>query len=272
MLGHLRKRIERCRRFGNITHNGIVFDWELAGPEGASYELFREPSQSDQDIASAVSQLRADHDVVSLRITNISQEELAAPIPPDPVVSRPIVEAEQRPFHTILPGDVSEQRIYFQDKLWRSEQGAFRTLGISDIGRRLILVGPNQLEIETLAQLTSRTAAFTQYPRGGDVVRLCAPWKFAAALAIGSFGFIDGAVNAEYLISVEITFNSVPFLDDLYCSASGGPGSIATPIMELRATHERVALRCWRWKNGLACAHNGAEYLRVCRVWDWYPE
>lgn len=38
MLGELRKRIERCRRFRNITRNGIVFDWELAGPNGGSYD------------------------------------------------------------------------------------------------------------------------------------------------------------------------------------------------------------------------------------------
>jgi hypothetical protein len=271
MLGALRKRIERCRRFGNITRNGIVFDWELAGPNGASYELFRQPNHSDEDIACAISQLRADHDVVSLSVTKVSEEELAAPIPPDPVFTRPILDLEKQPFHTILPRDVSEQRIYFQDRFWSLQEGAFRRLGISDIGRRLILVRPNKLEIETLAQLTSRTAAFTQYPRGGDAVRLCAPWKFATTLQIGAYGFIDGAVNGEHLISVEITFNSVPFVDESYCSASGGPGSIATPIAELKPTSDRVALRCWRWNDGYARAHNGSEYMRVCRVWDWYP-
>lgn len=272
MLGELRKRMERCRRYGNITRNGIVFDWELAGPNGASYELFREPKQSDEDIEHAASQLRADHDVVSLFITEVSEEELAAPIPPDPVTRRPVLDSEKRPFHTILPRDVAEQNIYFREKFWCSKDRAFRPLGISDVGRRLILVAPDELALETLDQLIARTAAFTECPRGGDAVRLCAPWKFATSLEIGSYGFIDGAVKEEYLVSVEITFNSVPFVDDSFCSASGGPGSIATPITELRPTNDRVALRCWRWRDGHARAHNGVEYMRVSRVWDWYPE
>src|SRR5207302_883063 len=129
---------------------------------------------------------------------------------------------EQRPFYTILPRDVAEQQIFFQDKFWRSAEGAFRPLGISDVGRRLILTGTNQLEIETFEQLTERTAAFTEFPRGGDVACLRAPWKWAGSLVkVGDYGFIDGAVNAEYLISVHITFNSMPFTDHSYCSASG---------------------------------------------------
>jgi hypothetical protein len=251
----------------------LVFDYELAGPNGAAFELFREPQHSDEEIEVAKSQLRRDQDVVSLQVTNVSAEELAAPVPPDPVTRRPIRETEQRPFYTILPRNVAEQQIFFRDKCWRSAAGAFRPLGISDVGRRLILTDSDQLEIETHQQLMERTAAFTEFPRGGDAACLRAPWKWAGSLVkVGDYGFIGGAVNSEYLVSVEITFNSVPFVDESYCSASGGPGSIATPVAELIPTTERVALRCWRWKDGYARADNGAEYMRVCRVWDWYPQ
>jgi len=272
VLGELRKRIERCRTLGNVTRNGMVFDYELAGPHGAAFELFREPSHSDEDVELAKSQLRQDHDVVNISITSVSGEELTAPLPPDPVTSRPIRELEERPFHTILHRDVAEQRVYFKDRFWRAEEGAFRALGISDVGRRLILVAPDKFEVETHQQLTQRTAAFIEFPRGGDVVRLQAPWKWAGtSVKVGDCGFIDGCVTEEYLISVQITFNSVPFVDERFSSASGGPGSIATAITELKPTSERVAVRCWRWSDGHARAHNGAEYIRVCRVWDWYP-
>jgi hypothetical protein len=272
MFAELRKRIERCRRFGYITRNGVVFDYELAGPHGASFELFRQPDHSDEDIQAAEQHLRADRDVVRLFVTQVSAEEMAAPLLPDPVTSRSIPEPEQRPFHTVLPSDVTAQRIFFQTRFWYSAQGGFPKLGLSDVGKRLILVGPDQLQLETLAELMSRTATFTKFPRGGDAVRLCTPWKFATRLELGDYGFTEGAVSEEYLVSVDITFNSVPFVDDVVCSASGGPGSIATPIRELQATQERKAFRCWRWGDGYARAHNGSEYMRVCRVWDWYPE
>jgi hypothetical protein len=264
--------MERCRRFGNVTLNGVVFAYELAGPQGADYELFREPKHTDDQIEAAKSQLRRDHDVVSISVTEVLAEELAAPIRPDPVTSRPVYDVEQRAFHTVLHKDVACQQILFQDRFWQSEKGAFRALGISDVGRRLILAGPDQLELETHEQLMNRTAAFTEFPRGGDVARLMTPWKWAGQLVkVGDYGFVDGCVGEEHLISVQITFNSVPFVDESFCSASGGPGSIATPISELKPTQERVGMCCWRWSDGRACAHNGAEYIRVCRVWDWYP-
>lgn len=272
MLGELRKRMERCGRFGDVTRSGVIFAYELAGPAGAAYELFREPRHTDEDIEAAKSQLRRDRDVVSISVTTVSPEEMLAPIPPDPVRSRPVLEYEQRPFHTVLHKDVADQQVWFQERLWQAGKGAFRALGISDVGRRLILTGVDQLELETHEQLMNRTAAATEFPRGADVARLQAPWKWAGTLVkVGDYGFIDGCVCEEYLISVNITFNTVPFVDESFCSASGGPGSIATPISELKATDERVALRCWRWTDGRARAHYGAEYIRVCRVWDWYP-
>jgi len=271
MRGELRKRIERCRKFGDVTRNGIVFDWELASSAGAAFELFREPHHTDDDIAKAESQLRQDRDVVSVSVTNVSESELSAEIPPEPDESRIIQEAESRPFHTILPHDIAEQRIHFLDKVWRSKEGAFPHLQPQDAGKRLVLLNPDLLQMESREQLVERTAALTEYPRGGDVARLASPWRWASTLKVGALGFIDGCVNREYLISVQITFNSVPFLDSQFCSASGGPGSIATPITELKPTRERVAMPCWMWKDGRRGAHKGVHYERTCRIWDWYP-
>lgn len=271
MTGELRKRLERCRSFGDVTKNRVVYDYELAGPNGAAFELFREPTHGDLDIENAKADLRASHDVVSICVTVVSQAELDAPIPPEPVRHRRIEERETRPFHTIWPNDVEGQQIYFQERFWRHADGDFPHLLHQDIGKRLVL-NDGVLQMENQEQLIERMAAFTEFPRGGDVVRIAAPWKWAGpTLKIGSLGFIDGSVNSEYLLTVQITFNSVPFTDWQYCSASGGPGSIATPVSELKPTHERVQMTCWMWKDGFARAHNGAEYLRTCRVWDWYP-
>src|SRR5258708_39440761 len=96
MRGELRKRIERCRKFGDVTGNGIVFDWELASSAGAAFELFREPHHTDDDIAKAESQLRQDRDVVSVSVTNVSESELSAEIPPEPDESRVIRSEERR--------------------------------------------------------------------------------------------------------------------------------------------------------------------------------
>lgn len=50
------------------TSNGVRYDWWIDGPQGAKFELYREPHHSDADIESAKKELRRDHDVVSIRI------------------------------------------------------------------------------------------------------------------------------------------------------------------------------------------------------------
>jgi len=102
MRGELRKRIERCRKFGDMTRNGIVFDWELPVPLGPRLNCFgsrttpptTSPKPSPNYARTEMSFL--------LSVTNVSASELSAEIPPEPDESRIIQEAESRPFHTIL--------------------------------------------------------------------------------------------------------------------------------------------------------------------------
>lgn len=114
-------------------------------------------------------------------------------------------------------------------------------------------------------------------PRGGDVVRMKVPWKWAGDMVRpNTYGFIGGDTEADSDSDVQITFNSQPFVGRTYmgpevCSASGGPGTISTPVWELRETGDTVKLDCWRWKNGVPEADNGDYYKRTCRIWDWYP-
>ena len=67
----LLERISRCRNHGEITGNGVVFDYELAGPGGASFELFREEHHTDKDMSEAKDWLRGSRDVVTIHITTV---------------------------------------------------------------------------------------------------------------------------------------------------------------------------------------------------------
>ncbi len=69
----MKERYNRCLRFGDITGNGIVFDWGLAGPNGAWFLLFKEPQHTKDDIDRAKHWLRQRRDVVSIETQEINQ-------------------------------------------------------------------------------------------------------------------------------------------------------------------------------------------------------
>lgn len=58
--------LAKAMRHKEQTRNGVYFHWELAGPGGASFVLFREPHHTDADIEAAEHQIRTDRDVVRL--------------------------------------------------------------------------------------------------------------------------------------------------------------------------------------------------------------
>jgi len=64
----MRDRMERCRKFGDITDNGVVFESWITGPQGARFVLFREPHHTLEDIRGARRYLRRNHDVVSISV------------------------------------------------------------------------------------------------------------------------------------------------------------------------------------------------------------
>lgn len=60
--------LEREKRDGNVTANGVVFEWWLISADGAGFALYREPHHTDEDIALAKNLLRNDRDVVKLEV------------------------------------------------------------------------------------------------------------------------------------------------------------------------------------------------------------
>ena len=54
---------------------GVPMHWELAGPDGASYVLYRFPHHTDAEIGAAESKIRRDRDVVRLRVEVIDREQ-----------------------------------------------------------------------------------------------------------------------------------------------------------------------------------------------------
>jgi len=52
------------------TANGILYEWELAGPQGASFLLFPGSEHTPEDIKKAKQWLRNNKDVVWLRVAN----------------------------------------------------------------------------------------------------------------------------------------------------------------------------------------------------------
>ena len=56
------------------TNNGIMYTWELAGSQGASFILFPTADNTQEQINAAKQELRNSHDVVSLRVA--SEEDM----------------------------------------------------------------------------------------------------------------------------------------------------------------------------------------------------
>lgn len=57
---------DRSVRHNDVTENGVAFSWELAGPDGARFWLYREPEMTDEQMAAANNQLHRDRDVVGM--------------------------------------------------------------------------------------------------------------------------------------------------------------------------------------------------------------
>lgn len=62
------QELEACRRHGDVTPNGVAFDWWLVSSDGAGFALLQEPRHTPEDIGLAKRQLRDDRDVVTLQV------------------------------------------------------------------------------------------------------------------------------------------------------------------------------------------------------------
>ncbi len=115
-------------------------------------------------------------------------------------------------------------------------------------------------------------------PSGGDAVRLASPWRWGL-LPAGSIGIIGGITDEECEESASITFNFSAFRgrDSKYskgpehCSCSGGPGTTATPVSELRPTGETHTYTAWRWRE-YPQADGGEAYQVTVTLYEWAPD
>jgi len=71
MIFYTQEQVDRFRRFHDVTPNGVVFNWGLAGPDGAWFHLIREAHHTAADINEAKAHLRRQRDVVSITIAHI---------------------------------------------------------------------------------------------------------------------------------------------------------------------------------------------------------
>lgn len=63
-MSYSREETQRFRKAGDVTPNGVVFDWYLLGPDGAHFVLIRGPHHTAEDIAKAKAYLKRNRDVV----------------------------------------------------------------------------------------------------------------------------------------------------------------------------------------------------------------
>ena len=140
------------------------------------------------------------------------------------------------------------------------------------IGCRFSAFPSGVIALETPEERDSRQTMKVSKPRGADAVRLMAPWS---PVLVGSIGIIDGFCDRDPEDDeVEITFNYSAYVGECpeLASVSGGPGTIATSISELRLTDEVYTYGAWMWRDGSPGAGNGLYYKRKARLWEWYPE
>ena len=90
----------------------------------------------------------------------------------------------------------------------------------------------------------------------------------------GDIGIIDGYCDRDpERDQVEITFHYSAFVGEVpeLASVSGGPGTIATPISQLRLLPDVFEYTAWTWRDGYAGGGNGVQYRRKARLWEWTP-
>lgn len=74
-----RQRLEHCRAFQRVTDNGVVFDWDLAGPHGAQFILFRESHHTGEDLRAADAWLRRTRHAAQVQICAIDADATSGP-------------------------------------------------------------------------------------------------------------------------------------------------------------------------------------------------
>ena len=76
MTTYTAAEVAKFRKHGDVTRNGVAFDWWLVNMNGAGFCLVREPHHTDADMEIARRHIMADRDVVGrIRIATIKEGE-----------------------------------------------------------------------------------------------------------------------------------------------------------------------------------------------------
>jgi hypothetical protein len=198
-----------------------------------------------------------------------------------------VSEVDMRDYDLVYDGDLAVQ--HAEDNDINVLDFLFHKLNVGD---RPISYQGHSLSVSDLVSLEGRlyccqsigwkpvttTVRRSVRPSGGDAVRLAAPWRWGM-LPAGSIGIIGGITDAECGEFAAITFNYSAFRGrdskycrgPEYCSCSGGPGTVATPVSELKATGETYTYTAWRWRD-LPRADGGESYRVTVTLWEWAPD
>ena len=76
-------RLAKCRASGRVTKIGVAFDYSWATEDTASFLLIREPHHSDNDIDTAVAEIRASGESAGpVRVARLDPGAKARPAEP----------------------------------------------------------------------------------------------------------------------------------------------------------------------------------------------
>jgi hypothetical protein len=141
---------------------------------------------------------------------------------------------------------------------------------------------PRQVLHEVMMEVGGRYAVrpdnTTFYVQGACAVRLARPWRWGG-LKPGAIGLTDGVIGKPKHQFVSVTFNYSAHIGPgglwearpkIYCSCSGGPGTISTPVEELTDTGQWIFVNAWRWRRQ-AEGNGGEDYRIGVPLFEWAP-
>ncbi len=63
---NFQKRIDKAKLIGDVTDNDVAYEYDIFGQDGAHFYLLKESHHTQEQLKIAKSQIRRDHDVMSI--------------------------------------------------------------------------------------------------------------------------------------------------------------------------------------------------------------
>jgi hypothetical protein len=168
MAGELRKRLERCRRFGDVTRNGVVFDYALAGPSAPTSSCFVNRGTQTRTLRKA-RQTCATPTMSSVSLSLRSHKQNLTPrFCPTESDTGALRSARLVPFIRSSPSTLPNGRSTYV-------AGDFPRLQHLDIGRRLAL-NDDVLQMESQEQFIVRERFWQTVPADLQCFHEAAMW------------------------------------------------------------------------------------------------